>query len=490
MTWSWKGATRAGLTVGAGLALVVAAAQVPGTVALGGSTASVTPPPPQLVPVQSATLSCPGPETEGLVGIPAVSGVTTVSAASAPIEALKGLTLNPGPGTLVLQGMPGGAQLARTEKRGAVVTAPVQGATVGEVSGSGALAPGLAAVQTWLQSEGDERGFIATPCTAARADMWILGGGGESARRERIVLTNPGANTASADVAVLGGGGPVPSANGRNIAVPPRGRVTLLLDAVVGPEKTPAVHITATGGVLTAVLQDSWIDGALGRGADDAVPAADPATEQVIPAVFLDGPARLRIAVPGAEEAVVQARLLTANGPQPLPGDGVLRVPGGAVRDVDLSSVPPGAYAVQVRSDRPVVAGAMMERRSDAKSRSDFGWTTSTPPLSVVTGTPLPERTKGTLMLVAAGGPAAATVVTVTASGVTAKDVAVGADSVVILDLPEARQVWVRPSSGSLRAGLSLSLTDKHQNEPLFSVVPLSSLAVSATQMPVREIRN
>ena len=106
----------------------------------------------------------------------------------------------------------------------------------------------------------------------------------------------------------------MPSANGRNVAVPPRGRTSLLVDALVGPETTPVVHVVASGGVLTGIVEDSWVDGATGRGADDAAPAADPSNEQVVPAVYLDGPARLRVAVPGTEETVVQARALTKDG--------------------------------------------------------------------------------------------------------------------------------------------------------------------------------
>ena len=127
----------------------------------------------------------------------------------------------------------------------------------------------------------------------------------------------------TADVTVLGSSGTLPSANGRNVAVPPRGRTSLLVDALVGPESTPVVHVVASGGVLTGVVEDSWIDGATGAAPTTRAPAAEPSNEQVVPAVYLDGPARLRVAVPGTEETVVQARALTKDGPVALPDDGV-----------------------------------------------------------------------------------------------------------------------------------------------------------------------
>lgn len=490
MTFPWKGAVRAVATVLAGGGLVVAAGQVPGTLSLGRAAPPASDAAPQLVPVQSAMLSCPGPETEGLQGIAAIAGTSTVAAAVAPMEALKAVTLGTGPGALRIRAMPAGTVLGQADQRTAGVTAGVQGPTVADVTATGSLAPGLAALQSWLQTEGDDRALVTAPCTAAKADLWLVGGGGETTRREHITLANPGANPVSADVSVLGAGGPIASANGNEVAVPPRGRVTLLLDALVGPEKTPVVHVEATGGILTAVLEDSWIEGAVGRGADDAVPTADPSKEQVLPAVVVGGPARLRVAVPGTDEAVVQARLLTAGGPQPLPGAGVVRVPGGAVRDIDLSTLPPGAYAVQVRADHPVVAGAMLERRGDGKGQSDFAWTTSTAPIPFVAGTPLPDGFRASLMLVGTGDAAGATVVTLSrAGGVASKDVALGADSVAVVDLADAGQVWVRQTSGVLRAGVSIAPDDKAPGTPLFSVIPLGPSVVSATKLPVREVQ-
>lgn len=489
MSRTWTGPARAAAALIAGAGLVVAAAQVPGTLTLEPAAGQPLRDVPQIVPVTASAVSCPGPETEGLPTVPAVAGTATVLAATAPAEALTGVPLAPGAGALTVRAVPEGAALGETTRRAGVVSAVLRGPVAAEVAATGSLAPGLAALQTWLRYDGVQRAQVATPCVAPKAELWLVGGGGQSARRERVVLTNPGANAVSADVTVLGLSGLIPTASGKNVPVPPHGRVTLLLDALVGPEPAPVVHVVATGGVLTGVLQDSWVDGTVGRGADDATPSADPAREQVVPAVFVAGPARLRIAVPGADEAVAQVRVLTATGPQALPGDGVVRVPGSSVRELDLGSLPPGAYAVQVRADRPVVAGAMVERRSGGQGPSDLAWTTSTAPVTVVAGLPLPPKTTGALMLVATGSPAAGTVVTVSAAGaVESKDVTVAADSVTAIDISGQEQVWLRRTDGTLRAGLSMSLADPSNPAPLLSIVPLGSLAVSATQIPVHQV--
>ena len=488
MTPAAWGLVRAGTAVLAGVGLTLAAMQVPWTATLTPEASSPAAATASLGPVSSNLLSCPGPESEGLQGVAPVAGSTTVLAASPPASVLQGVEVAGDSGTLTITTNPAGTPVGNTEARGQVVQGALTGASVGQVAGARALAAGLVALQTTVVTEGDDRGAVATACQAPRPELWLVAGGGGSTRRERVVLTNPGANPVSADVSVLGSSGTLPSANGQNVAVPPHGRTSLLVDALVGPEVTPVVHVVASGGVLSGVLEDSWIDRATGRGADDAAPAADPANEQVIPAAYLDGPARLRVAVPGPEEAVVQARALTKDGPVALPGDGVLRVPGGTVRELDLSSVPAGAYAIQVRGDRPVVAGVMAERRPKPTGQSDFGWTTSTDPITAVAGTPLPAGATASVMLVATDDAANATIYVVSESGtVDVRPFSLGADSVATLDVSRARQVWVRPTGGTVRTGVSLSLAAAGE-EPLFALVPLPPATVTATQLPVRQI--
>ena len=508
MTRAWVGPMRAAAAVIIGAGVVVAATQLPGTAALVPPGTPATTHAPQRLPVTSAVLTCPGPETEGLASVPAVAGTSTVLAASAPdtvlstlLDALRpaaGDALRPAVagGTLSMTARPSATSLGESAGRGQVVSAPLAGATAADLSATGSLAPGLAAVQTFLRVDGDERALVATPCLAPRSDLWLVGGGGQSTRRERLVLVNPGANPVTASLSVLGTAGPVTMAGPGDVAVPPHGRTSLLLDAIAGPETAPVVHITASSGMISAVLEDSWIDAAVGRGADDAAPCAAPSTEQVVPAALIDGPARLRVGVPGAREAVVQTRVLTMTGPRPLPAGGVVRIKAGATQDIDLGTLPPGSYAVQVRSDQPVVAGAMVERRSPGAGQSDFAWIASSAPIDGVTGTPVPSvgAASGgsagwaTLTLAATGAPVEATVTTVDATGkTTTAAVTVPADSVVSTPVP-AGQVWVTQQSGTLRAGLTIAAVAGKAAGPLFTAYPLGPLSVSATQVPVRQV--
>ena len=487
MTSAWWGIARSAVVVVAGAGLTYAAMSLPGTVSLTPAVERVAAPQAQAGPVSSAALSCPGPETEGLQGVPAVPGTTTVYAASPPTQALEGVAVGSGSGVVSVVTAPAGAPVAQTDRPASLVTGTLTGATAAQVAATGPLAAAVAALQTTLVTDGDNRALVSAPCLAPQAELWLVAGGGGSTRRERVVLTNPGANTVLADVSVLGGAGLLPSSNGRNVSVPPRGRASLFVDALVGPENTPVVHVVASGGVLGAVLEDSWVEGATGRGADDTIPATAPGQEQVISGVLLDGPARLRVGVPGTDETVIQARALTKDGPVALPGDGVIRVPGSSVRDLDLGGVPAGAYAIQLRADHPVVAGVMIERRGTGP-QSDFGWTTSTDAISDLAGSPLPAGAAASLMLTSTGEASTAAVYTVDESGaVDVKPYVLAADAIQSVDVSGARQVWVRRTAGTLRAAVAIGL-QPGDPQPLFSVVPLVSGAVSATQVPVRQI--
>lgn len=488
MTFPWARAVRAAILAAAGSGIVVAGSMATGQVVAGAPVVAAITSAPSGVPVRASTVVCPGPETEGLAGVSAVTGgTTTVTAASAPTTVLHGL-VNPSSGELAARTLPDGPALGAVTERGRSITGSLTGNVSAEVSGSEGLAPGVAALQTWLRTDSDDRALIATPCQVPRDSHWLLAGAGDTTRRERLVVANPGGNTLTVDVTVFGRQGPVTTTSNSRLAVPPRGRTVVLLDAIAPGEQSPAVHVVSTGGVVAAVLQDSWIDGAVGRGSDDVGSTPPPATEQVIAAVPVSGPAMVRVLVPGSVEAVVQTRALTADGPVPLPQDSVVRVPAGAVRDIAVGALPPGTYAVQVKSDQPVVTAAMTERRSDGNGPSDLAWASASDPIDTLAGTPLPSVTRASLVLAAVGSDAAVEVTKVGGDGATtATEVAVPADSVAQVDVTGAGAVWLRPIRGAVRAGIVLDLADP--GGPLFSVLSLHPAVVTGTEIAVREIR-
>lgn len=483
------------LVAAAGAGVVLAATQYDGAFAVGSAVGRGAPAAAS-APVREASLLCPGPELRGVPGLDDESVPVAVSAATAPQRVLGSLRPQGSGGGVSLRSMPGGKTLGPPSRERAANAATTVGSGAGvEVRGTQELAPGLVAAQSWLVPSGDRRALSVTACGDPGSDLWLLAGGGDPGRQERLVLTNPGGNPVSVDVTLHGADGPVASPGGTGLVVPAHGRTAFLLDSISAELASPAVHVVAHGGVVGAVVADTWLDGTRAGGSDDAVPTAAPSREQVVPAVSASGTATLRVVVPGRDEAVVQARVLTKDGPRALPAGGVVRVDGGSVRDIDLSALPSGSVAIQVRADHPVAAGVLVVRDAPGKP-GDLAWTSSTPPIAGVAGLPL-GRPAGapdeltvhrTLLLTATGDPLGAEVVAVDDKGTaTSTRVSVAADATATVDVGAASSVWVHRVSGTgaLRAGVVSWAEDA--SGTLVSSTPLRDTALRSTTVSVRE---
>lgn len=445
-------------------------------------------------PIAAAETICPGPEALGVAGLKnSLTQTASVAAVAAPAASLPGwFVAGQGAGSLTISGLPsGGTWAAAATVRGQVVSGQISRAQSALIAGAGAVAPGTVATQrSWVKA-GDNRGLVTAACMPAAASSWLIAGGAEPGRRERLVLTNPGPNPVTVDLTVLGVNGPIESPNGRGLVVGPYARTVVLLDAIAGSERSPVVQVSAQGGEVAAVLNDTWLDGVVPRGGDDAGPVAAPAREQVIAGVAIQGRATLRVAVPGDNEAVVESRVLTPKGPKALPANGVTRVSGHSTKDIDLGSLPPGSYAVQVRADVPVVAAAMVDRRLAVGAPSDLAWSGASVPIKTLAGMALhgPEH-KGLierLDVAATTERASVLVTTVRADGRSStKVVAIGADSVSTLSLVGATSVWVTPRTGFVRAAVVTWASDARG--VMLSVTPLADLTLTATSSPLREL--
>ena len=405
-----------------------------------------------------------------------------------------GFVAGAGAGSLTMSGLPsGGTWPAPVTSRGQVALAQIAVARSALVTGVGSMAPGTVATQWSWTKTGYSRGLVTAACLPTATSSWLIAGGAAPGRLERLVLTNPGPNPVTVDLAVFGANGRIDSPDGLGLVVPAQARTVILLDAIAGSEPSPVVHVTVRGGKVAAVLNDTWLEGVVPRGGDDVVPVAAPAREQVIAGVPIQGHAILRVAVPGGSEAVVQSQVLTPGGPRPLPVDGVTRVAGFSTKDIDLSSLPPGAYAVQVRADVPVAAAVMVERRRAAGAPSDLAWSGATAPIRALAGVALPtSQVKGLtqrLDLAATKDPASVRVTTVGAGGqVSTQEVAMAADSVSTLLLDGSSSVWVTPLTGIVRAAVLTSVTDAGGD--LLSLMPLADLTLSTTPWPLRQLRD
>lgn len=486
--------------VAVGAALVAGAARVP-VVDLGERWAAaegVAPTGTSTQPVTELALTCPGPEQAGLqdATVPEQPQTVRVRALAPPQDVLPEEVSAGGRGHLELALVPGGPPPASTTDRGDLLVHAVTTAQGAVLAADGGLAPGLTAGQWQVSRSEQRRGMASAPCLPASTDAWLVAGGGEPGRLERLVLVNPGADPVTVRADVHGTEGRLPAPGGQGIVVPGRDRVVLLLDALAPGEPAPVVHVTSTGGPVVAALGDRWLEGTLDRGMELSTPVAPPSTSLVVPAVPVPdepeaGHATLRVAVPGDVQAIVQVRALTADGPARVEND-VTVVRGGAVADIDLSGVPAGTHGLEVTSDEPVVAALQVERRPAEEGPSDMAWVPASGAVTGLAGAPLPQHPEvddASYVSLASTEGARAEVITLDAAGeLSTAEVEVPAAGAVRRDVSGRAAVWVRPVQGELHAAL-VATDPGSAGGPLIAGYPLQDLAVSNTVLPVRPWR-
>lgn len=456
-----------------GAGLVVGAARVPSS-ALDLSSEAPEPAP-STRPVTAAQLVCPGPETVEATGDEKAPAPAFVAAAAPPVSFTGDAT---GSGQLRATTVPAGEDKA-VQLFGSPATAgSLTAAASVDVTASGPSAAGLVASQVTSVAGGDLRGLSGAACTAPGTDVWLVGGGGDDGRRGRIVLTNVAPNPVDVSLHVLSADGRVDHTASAAVTLPAHGRTTVLLGALAPSVSSPVVHVTTTGGAVTATLHDTWLHGTTAWGTDDVSAGTPPSRTVLVPGVSVTGAALVRIAVPGPDEAVAQVRLLGPDGEVVAPDNGVVRVPAGSSRDLDLSQLPAGTYGVEVTADVPVVAGAMVERRTDAAGVADLAWLASVPPLTgaehvlgIAGVTAGRSDLTATLALTAPDGAASVELVSGTSAPTTVR-VAAGTTKVVTVPADQATFVRTATGSGPLVAARLLTAPT-----PQGELVTASSLA-------------
>lgn len=390
---------------------------------------------------------------------------------------------------------------------GGVVTARAGGVLV-TAGRAGATEGHIAARQAVLVRDGDLRGLAASACRPATAHSWLVGGGTEAGRRVRLLLANPGASPAVVDLTVLTGSGPVHPPAGQGLTVEAGSQRAVLLDALVPGVEHLAVDVVARGAPVVATLHDSVLRGLTPGGADDIGPSAGPARRQVVPGIVLrdesrgsgdpdglgpgpHGPA-VRIAVPGAADAVVRVSLLGAHGEVQVPDAAVVTVPAGSVVDVPLDGVPAGAYAAVLESSADVLAGAVLTR-GGPPGPAELAWTAATEPITGRVAVPLPEvGITAELVLTAAEGDAVMRLAPVSSDGrlLPASTVRIVAGTTTVRsvgargdDDPVAVLVEPLPGAGPVTAAVLLSAGEAGE---LVSVVPIVPVPAAPEPVTVR----
>lgn len=398
----------------------------------------------ETVPATSVTAYCPGDPFAGDQKSPDANVNGSVTARAAPGPVLRGV-VSPSdePGTVTASPL-GAKGESAGRSRNTLDERPVV------TRGTQQRAPGLVGGQSFTAGGDGVAGLAAVPCTSPTADAWLVAGGPQKGRQERLVLTNPGGNPVRTELELLG-----PGADTRDVVVPAHGRKVVLLDAIAGTKSPQVVHVSTRGGLVVPTIVDHHRDGLDPAGVGTVSPTQPPSTRLVVPG-NADGAGRgLVIGVPGDRDAVVSVRAVTSG---PSRNVKVETVPAGGIVDLEMPEVD-DVHSWVIESDEPVVAAGHTTSEG-AKGQRDMAWSVATPAITRLGGAALPAKPSDSVRRVvevtAADGPAEADVLVLADGEVTTEQVTLEKGRSTNLSIGRADAVWVRPERGKVHAAVLL----------------------------------
>ncbi|WP_454084882.1 DUF5719 family protein [Georgenia sp. Marseille-Q6866] len=360
----------------------------------------------------------------------------------------------------------------------------------------------VAGTSVAVTESGDLRGLAATSCQSPSTSAWLVGGSTQPGDSAQLVLSNVGQTPASVTLSGWGSTGALDLSTAGTVLVPAGGQRIVLLEALAADPRV-AVHVAATGGEVTALVQDSRLRGLVPAGTDLVAPSLAPAESVVVPGIFLgqssgeedDAPA-VRVVNPGEETATVTLELLGTDGPEAVPGAEELVLDPGAVVDVSLTGMPGGPWSAVVSADKPVTAAAVTTTVGRASEEDpgtapvDRAWAPATPALaSGVAAVPGDEISSVYLVLANPSGDAIdVELVPVLRDGTRGEPVTrtLGERTTLREDvraLGEVAALEVRATDGVVHGGLML--TASAPDGSLMSFVPLTEDARTASAVPL-----
>jgi hypothetical protein len=307
----------------------------------------------------------------------------------------------------------------------------------------------VSAAQSQLIEEGDFVGLAAADCDVANGDSWLAGGSTAVGRTTLLSLTNPSEVAATVDLELFGEDGPVVAPGTSGIIVPANGQRVLSLAGFQPDIQSPVVHVTSTGGQVSATLQEAVVRGLVPGGVDiiSSVPGLSSST--VIPGVvvadldavqalrkggdpqFNDVETAVRVFAPGEGTVSVTVSVRPEDGAD-TGTSFTLDIDAGRVTDIPIQQLATGSYTIGIEAGTPVVATARVT--SAVGQRTDFAWFSGA---SLLTGSAQLTAAPGAAPVLHLANPSAgdAQVVVASLTGESSTVVvAAGASALVALD--------------------------------------------------------
>ncbi|MGM0929823.1 MAG: DUF5719 family protein [Actinomycetota bacterium] len=394
--------------IGAGIVLLTGAAVAAGSLADVPGAATELPPVSAAVPAGDYTAVCPEPlrllDSAAEATDPEFSPVSTTAQTQARALVLSDLSGNvPGSELTELgEGTPlkriaeptaessGETKVVASVVSGQELSAPtvLRADPVGETT---ALA---GAAMTYRASDGDLRGMAAANCMAPANDFWLLGASTTVGATSVLKLHNSSQTPSSVNLELISGEGQIQAAGTRGLLVAPGESRSIVLAGLAANQESLAVHVQSSGGPVTGFIQQSILRQLTPGGVELLQASAPAGTRQLVTGItvqddklarkireqdgYQDAAPALEVAVPGVTDAVLEVRVIGADGPVSLPGGGVITAAAGSVTRVPLDSLPAGTYSVEVSADVSIAAAARVSRATAEGAPVDFGWAPAT----------------------------------------------------------------------------------------------------------------
>jgi hypothetical protein len=410
-----------------------------------------------------------------MVGVPSISGhpagrtVTPVAADAQRVCAGSVLQLSDASGADATQASRIGSEsVVAASSSGRVRQSTLASASTGGsaptvlTAAAGSSTPLIAGsgIQTVAQS--DVAGLAAAACDDASASTWLVGGSTETGRTSLVVLSNPTDVNATVDLDIYDAQGIVRAPGTNGIVVAPHTQRVVPLAGFVSGAASPVVHVTSTGGLVAATMQETVIRTLTPGGVDIVQGSAAPSRSQVIPGMVLrksddaqqgddtaDAAPIVRVFVPGTKQAKLTLSFTTASG-----GGTTVNATAepGIVTDIPLDDFTDGTYSVSVSSDRPVVASARTSTPTSG-SKTDLAWFASAPALGSTVLADVVDGPDATLSLV---NPTDHDATVEIRAGSSTKKLTVTSGSTAATGVSTSKPVEITGASG-LRASVSYS---------------------------------
>jgi hypothetical protein len=421
----------AGFGVSAAAVLAVVAAAFAPWPSLGGSAASL-----EVTPAPSETvLACEGPV---LALGRDVSAATSIGAAQ-PVSVTAGTASG---------GEPSSQPLAHPDVAGE--DAPLRFAQAPD----GRSVERIAAATSAAVDEEDLAGFAASACRAPQLESWVVGGDTSVGQTDILLISNPGAASATVQLTVYGAMDPVVPPGFEAVPIPAGTQRAIPLAGIAGGEAAPVVRVTATGAPVRAALQSSLVRtlDPVGLDRQGSVTADE---RQSFPGVVVTeagaeaegaSTAVVRVMSRGAGSAVITA---TAEGQDAAAVEPVsVALEADRPVAVDLGELPAGSYEVTVAGDGPLVS-AVWQATGFGRD-TDFAWQTPSPAFTDATLVAVPPG-PGARLHVSSGEDAT---VTVTDASGGSRELAVPGGSSASLPLDDGGVYLVDPGGASVHAAV------------------------------------